>query len=510
MTHFLPTVVLAAFSLTVPLSAGIPQTWHVAAGADPATATGSLQMPFASIQVAIQAASAGDTIEIGPGTYSEADILVDRSLILRGAGPNATVINAGSQDRVLLFNSNATFFEVEGLTLTGGRCADSEYGGGLAVNGPTFGTIRDVRFRENVAGRSGGGLLVVGTAGGCTLTLDRCEFIDNTALGVNHNGQGGAIWCGQDNANVLVRNSLFDGNWAEVTGMAITVQNPGHTFDVVNCTFVNHALSDTGNDVLFRVAGLPIVRIQNSVFGQNESLRVSGSTAFASIRHSLIGSMTLSGIDDAFGNDTGVPTFADAANDDYRLAAGSLGIDAGDGTLVELNEIDIDLAGRPRRFDDQATADTGVGVAPIVDMGCYEYLPAGAVTELGGACATATGVAPLLGTSTATPSIGEGLDLSVLSPGSTSAFAGFGFTQLGAPAGIDLAVIGAPSCILHCDLLLPLPVTPDGTPTTLAIANDLNLVGMPFYLQGVVIHPGSNDLGLALSHGYRGVFGYPM
>jgi hypothetical protein len=38
--------------------------------------------------------------------------------------------------------------------------------------------------------------------------------------------------------------------------------------------------------------------------------------------------------------------------------------------------ITIDLAGLARFFDDPATADTGNGTAPIVDMGAYEYQPA--------------------------------------------------------------------------------------------------------------------------------------
>jgi len=45
--------------------------------------------------------------------------------------------------------------------------------------------------------------------------------------------------------------------------------------------------------------------------------------------------------------------------------------DAGDNSLVA--GITTDLEGNLRLADDPATADTGSGVAPIVDMGAYEF-----------------------------------------------------------------------------------------------------------------------------------------
>ncbi len=57
---------------------------------------------------------------------------------------------------------------------------------------------------------------------------------------------------------------------------------------------------------------------------------------------------------------------------DLRLGPGSPCIDAANNTLVPLG-ITIDLDGNPRFMDDPATADTGVGPAPIVDMGAFEF-----------------------------------------------------------------------------------------------------------------------------------------
>lgn len=65
------------------------------------------------------------------------------------------------------------------------------------------------------------------------------------------------------------------------------------------------------------------------------------------------------------------PLLVDLAAGEYELHAGSPCIDAGNNPAA-LPLPGLDLAGAPRFFDDPATADTGVGSAPLVDMGAYE------------------------------------------------------------------------------------------------------------------------------------------
>jgi hypothetical protein len=69
---------------------------------------------------------------------------------------------------------------------------------------------------------------------------------------------------------------------------------------------------------------------------------------------------------------SGDPLFVDPLNGDYRLLPGSPCIDAGDNTVVPLG-ITTDLRGAPRFLDDPLTPDTGVGAAPVVDMGAFEF-----------------------------------------------------------------------------------------------------------------------------------------
>ena len=58
-------------------------------------------------------------------------------------------------------------------------------------------------------------------------------------------------------------------------------------------------------------------------------------------------------------------------DDDLRPGAGSPAIDSGDNSAVPAGVL-TDINGDQRFQDDPATVDTGIGAAPIVDMGAYE------------------------------------------------------------------------------------------------------------------------------------------
>lgn len=83
---------------------------------------------------------------------------------------------------------------------------------------------------------------------------------------------------------------------------------------------------------------------------------------------------------DADGPDGNPLTLAD---NDWRLGAGSPGLDAGDNAEVSMDLLDLDgdanlleplpfdLDGGPRFVDDPAP-DSGSGTTPLVDLGAYE------------------------------------------------------------------------------------------------------------------------------------------
>ncbi len=67
------------------------------------------------------------------------------------------------------------------------------------------------------------------------------------------------------------------------------------------------------------------------------------------------------------------PRFVDSSAWNFRLAPNSSCIDAGHNDYAPINA-SIDLDGFSRKIDDRCATDTGVGSAPLIDIGAYEFL----------------------------------------------------------------------------------------------------------------------------------------
>lgn len=236
--------------------------------------------------------------------------------------------------------------------------ADS--GGGLyaAVDA----VVTNTRFTGNQATNSAGGMAYDGKA-----VVVNSRFEGNKA----GPGGGGAI----GNAATLAKgarviNSLFAGNTATGPGTIYS----GSGFTGFSAEFINITASGNGQ------AGVPLFfsnlssnAIRNSIVWGN-----TGEIGAPIITHSLV-----QGGFAGTGNIEGDPHFTDAAGGNYRLGDGSPAIDAGDNSEVPADTQDVngdsnltepvpDLDGHPRLYDDTGVADTGVGSAPLVDMGAFE------------------------------------------------------------------------------------------------------------------------------------------
>ena len=162
----------AALSLSIPAQT----TWHVAAEATP-PGTGTLADPFPLIQDAIGAASGGDTVLVGPGTYLENLNLNGKAITVRSsAGAAATVVDCGGVFHVVsLFTGETAATTVQGFTLTNGSSIDG--GGILCVQSSP--RILDCVITGNVALNDGGGIHCFDASPlieGCTVTGNSCGF----------------------------------------------------------------------------------------------------------------------------------------------------------------------------------------------------------------------------------------------------------------------------------------------------------------------------------------------
>ena len=315
---------------------------------------GTSGAPYLTLTYAVTQATCGDTIDIAAGTYSDDDNVaipdaLGGSLTIRGQDSYTTIFDGGSANvRFMLFTSGYTFddIKVEKLKITN-YSADAVDGAAIFVNA---GDHKDIWFDS----------LWIETCstssttydGGAISTVTGVETgfkVSRSVFKGNYGGDGSCInHVGTD--TVTVENCLFydnDGSYADVY-----MYNSSGELDVWNCTFTENITCTYGNVMAY----YGVARVGNCVFYNNSGSydlgEMSGTiTAYNTMYQTSYGTLGNGG-----SNITTAPTFTDAASDDFTLASGSNGLDAGSATYAPA--VDIIGTARPAGGTD--------------DMGCYE------------------------------------------------------------------------------------------------------------------------------------------
>lgn len=357
---------------------------------------------FTSIQDAIDASEAGDTIIVHPGTYYEDIVLNGKDLTLRSTDPEdraivgSTVISgSGNQDTLDFWGAETEAFVLSGLTITGVRgsshliypCVlghgckatiincmltsnDSTSSGldncdGLIENclisgnlccglSGCDGDIVGCKITGNSACQYGGGGLY-----SCNGRIIDCLISENSATGTPDVafGGGGLAECDgliegctiSDNYSAcyggglylcdgVISNCVIRDNEAAYGGSALCSVSAS----VVNCTIVNNP--HYGSIGWFRG------EIVNCIVWEEETLLDEEDE----VSYSCVKNWTAGGE----GNISEDPLFADPANGDHRLRPGSPCINAGINSAVAG---ETDIAELPRI------------IGAVVDMGAHEY-----------------------------------------------------------------------------------------------------------------------------------------
>ena len=182
---------------------------------------------FSSIQALIDAASAGDTILVDPGTYEGSinfqgkDVIVGSLFLSTGDSSyiSQTILDAKQKGSVVRFENNETSAaSLVGFTVTGGYAVE---GGGIYVNGAEP-TLRDLRVLENavyicevgdfIKEASGGGIFINGSSP----ILERITVRDNSS-----EADGGGVYLSNSDANLTLV-TIFQNTAANLGGGLFT------------------------------------------------------------------------------------------------------------------------------------------------------------------------------------------------------------------------------------------------------------------------------------------------
>ncbi len=240
---------------------------------------------YTAIQPALDAASFGDTVSVGPGTWTGLLTVRDKALTLRGRlGAEATVLDGNRGGRILTLTDSGGRVTVEGLTFTGGLLGGIEFpgnaGAALAALHSEL-TVTGCRFLAN--------LITTGGSGGAIYATARIV----PGLGPAGPPAPGAAAPPPPvlpTAEILITDSVFEDNLAGSDGGAVLVEDSEARVErcrftrnrgvngaglyhlrrnlvVEDCTFLGNAARIDGGGMVY--AGSEAVRISGTLFADN-------------------------------------------------------------------------------------------------------------------------------------------------------------------------------------------------------------------------------------------------
>ncbi len=276
---------------------------------------------YPTIQSAVDAAVAGDTVILHPGTYTGTgnyDISYNgKSIIVRGEtwDPNDVIISCQGGRGFQFVNDETRFAELHGVTILNGsaggttgvgggiRCgapgfppfgpySGSPYitnciirncsankGGGMSCTDNSSPQLENVRFEDNgtvgFSGMQGAGLYCLDSSP----ELMGCVFENNVVSGI---GPGGAIYL-ESSSPVLTMCDFYDNSGSNGGGVCCNSASP----DLHYCVFAGNQASAQGGG-LYCYGSLCAPDCYNCTFYANQAALAGGGVAAVSFAHARL------------------------------------------------------------------------------------------------------------------------------------------------------------------------------------------------------------------------------
>jgi len=225
---------------------------------------------FTSIQEAINAASAGDTIYVKAGIYYE-HVVANKSVSLVGEDSGMAIIDGNLTGKVI--NVTHDNVVVTGFTV---RRSGSVYweNAGIFLDSVENCTVNETILTENpFAG------LILNHAYGCVVSENK--ILDNNGVGITLVGGG---------FNSLSRNNITENGWS-----ALTLNDETHNNTISENTMTSNNLAVTGHCInLYRSSDNSIQR--NNIAGDDNGIRLEYLSNHNTIARNNITSNTLTGV----------------------------------------------------------------------------------------------------------------------------------------------------------------------------------------------------------------------
>lgn len=338
-------------------------------GSDSGNTCADTASPCLTITHALEEATAGDTLNVAAGTFTET-MTITKRITIRGEGADNTIIQAhvepGQADgRVINVRPASQMVIIEGVTIRHGNAtgfSDSGWGGGIFVELAGL-RMHNARVIDNTASR-GGGIYISSSSP----RLVNVEILRNEATQAGQGG-GGMFITASTSAPVLI-NTVIYGNKGQYGG-GIYMNNDSRP-ELINATISGNEAEYGGGLYIWLGAHATLT---NTIVWGNEAEELgneiyNATSGSAELSHSLYrnGPDDINeggGFDLIAGNLTSDPLFRNAEAGNLRLRAGSPAIMTGSSAPYSETGaafgVLTDPDGNDRIFGDS------------VDMGAYEF-----------------------------------------------------------------------------------------------------------------------------------------
>jgi hypothetical protein len=191
---------------------------------------------YSTIQVAIDAASAGDTVLVAAGTYTENINFNGKNIVVLGEDKETTIIDGNANGKsVVTFQSGEDSTAVlKNFTITNsGGFKEGDFGGGIYVKSSKA-TLESLIIDNNDVS----GATYTGGAGGVCVISDGKVYINNSVI---RNTIGAAALYANKNSDIIASNCLIADNKAHAISMGtFYIGNGLNDVTLKNCTITNN------------------------------------------------------------------------------------------------------------------------------------------------------------------------------------------------------------------------------------------------------------------------------
>jgi hypothetical protein len=225
---------------------------------------GTVQYPFSKIQRGIHSATAGDTVTVNEGVYSENIDFSGKNITVTGTDPDnvsvvaSTIIDGGGSGPVVTFeNGEDSSCLLRGLTVTNGD-AGLEFGGGVFCDGESSPSITSCVISGNSA-EIGGGMFC---GPSCQPTVTKCVFSENSS-----DMQGGGVALDHSFFPTFDR-CIFQDNSADMDGGGMHLAYQSYP-NLMKCVFQGNTTLENGGGMSLEEECSPV--LENCTFAGNKA-----------------------------------------------------------------------------------------------------------------------------------------------------------------------------------------------------------------------------------------------